>query len=108
MSASLITTDCSVHYLNTYAENRLQMEDIPQPTDETYSAGDKVRVYLSPDDSDGEHHGKAGTVVDVLEDSLAEETGRSLDSHSYKIEGDGRELDVWFRHRDLVPVDGQR
>jgi len=84
------------------------MEDIPQPVDEAYSPGDEVRVYLGPDDPDGEHHGRAGTVVDVLEDSLAEETERNLDSYSYRIEVDGRELDVWFRHRDLVPVTGCR
>lgn len=82
------------------------MEDIPQTADEPYSRGDEVRVYLGPDDPDSRHHGKTGTVVDVLEDSLAEETERNLDSYSYRIEVDGRELDVRFRHRDLVPETG--
>jgi hypothetical protein len=51
-----------------------------------------------------EHHRKEGTITDVLQDNLGDETGRELDSYSYRIETDGEEIDVWFRHRDLVPV----
>ncbi|WP_436932682.1 hypothetical protein [Halosimplex halobium] len=79
------------------------MEDVPQPSDSPYEVGDKVRVYLSRDDPDSRHHGETGTVVDVLTDSLSEETDRLLDSYSYRIETDEGEIDVWFRHRDLVP-----
>jgi len=82
------------------------MEDVPQPADEPYREGDVVRVYLGPDDTDSRHHGKAGTVVDVLQDNLGSETERELDSLSYRIEVDSRELDIWFRHRDLVPETG--
>jgi hypothetical protein len=79
------------------------MEDVPQPADEAYSPGDEVRVYLSRDDADDEHHGETGTVVDVLEDDLGAETERELDSYSYKIEVGGEVINTWFRHRDLVP-----
>jgi len=82
------------------------MEGVPQPAEEPYSPGDEVRVYLSEDDPDLRHHGKAGTVVDALQDNLGTETERELDSLSYRIEVDGRELDIWFRHRDLVPETG--
>jgi len=79
------------------------MEDIPQPSDEPYSLGNEVKVYLGEDDPDAEHHGTTGMVVDVLEDTLGDETERELDSVSYRIESDGEEIDVWFRHRDLIP-----
>jgi len=82
------------------------MQGVPQPSDEPYQEGDEVQVYLGPNDSDGQHHGKAGAVVDVLQDNLGAETERELDSLSYRIEVDGRELDIWFRHLDLVPETG--
>ena len=82
------------------------MEGVPQPADEPYSPGDEVCFYLSEDDPDLRHHGKSGTVVDVLQDNLGTETERELDSLSYQIEVDGRVLNIWFRHRDLVPETG--
>ncbi|SEP22279.1 hypothetical protein SAMN05216388_104714 [Halorientalis persicus] len=79
------------------------MEDVPQPADEPYSTGDEVMVYVAEGDPDARHHGKTGIVVDISQDALSTQTERELDSHSYKIEVDSQELDVWFRHRDLVP-----
>lgn len=83
------------------------MEDIPQPADEPYSEGDEVAVYLDERDPDAQHRGETGVVTEVLEDSLDEETGRGLDAYSYRIEVEGDELDVWFRHMDLVPADNR-
>lgn len=80
------------------------MKDVPQPSDSPYSPGDEVQVYLSRDDPDSTHHGKTGTVVEVLEDDLGEETERELDSLSYRIETEDEVIDVWFRHTDLVPA----
>lgn len=80
------------------------MEDVPQPASDPYQPGDDVQVYVSETDPDREHHGKEGTITDVLQDTLGDETGRELDSYSYRIETDGEKIDVWFRHRDLVPV----
>jgi len=65
--------------------------------------GDRVEVYLAPDDSDSHHHGTVGKIIDVLEDSLGEETERELDSYSYRIETEEDVINVWFKHRDLVP-----
>jgi len=78
-------------------------QDAAQPADEPYQHDDTVRVYLGHNDQDSRHHGKTGTVVEVHEASLDRETERELDSYSYKIKVDGKELDVWFRHHDLVP-----
>lgn len=78
-------------------------QDVPQPADEPYHLGDMVRVYLGHNDPDSRHHRKTGMVVEVHEDTLDKETGRELDSYSYKIKVDGKELDVWFQHHDLVP-----
>ena len=43
------------------------------------------------------------TVVEILQDNLDEKTGRELDSYSYRIEVDNREVSTWFRHGDLTP-----
>jgi len=82
------------------------MQGVPQPSDEPYQEGDEVQVYLGPNDPDGLHHGKSGTVMDVLQDNLGAETERELDSYLYKVEVDGQEIDIWYRHRDLVPETG--
>jgi len=82
------------------------MEDVPQPSDSPYEVGDEVRIYLGENDTDGQHHGKTGTVTDVLQDDLGVETGRQLDSYSYQIEVNGDTLDPRFRHHDLVPETG--
>ena len=79
------------------------MRDIPQPADEPYEVGDSVRIYLAPNDVDTVHHEKTGTVVEILQDNLDEKTGRELDSYSYRIEIDNREVSTWFRHGDLTP-----
>jgi len=81
------------------------MEDIPQPSSESYSVGDQVRVYIDPDDPDSEHHGRVCEVVEVFTDQLESETGRAKDSHLYTLRDieTGQELPVSFRHRDLVP-----
>jgi ribosomal protein L21E len=80
------------------------MEDIPQPAGDRYEKDDRVRVYLDETDPESRHNGKTGVVIDVLQDSLGEETGREVDSYSYQIQVDGDTIDVWFRHRDLVPA----
>ena len=80
------------------------MEDVPQPSSVPYQEGDNVRVYLSETDPDSKHHGKEGTISNVMQDSLGSETGRELASYSYRIETNGDETAVWFRHRDLVPA----
>ena len=76
------------------------MEDVLQPSPELYSPGDEVRVYLAENDHDSRHHGTEGVVAEVLEDSLGEESGRELDSLSYRIKTDEGILDTWFRHSD--------
>ena len=82
------------------------MEAVPQPSPEPYSPGDEVRIYLAEDDADGHLHATRAVVVDRFEDELAEETGRELDSFSYRLRArDGELLDVEFRHRDLVPIE---
>jgi len=77
------------------------MEDVPQPATYPYLVGDEVMVYLAEDDPDGHHHGAEGVVAEVLEDSLGTETGRGMDSLSYRIETPDSIIDTWFRHSDL-------
>lgn len=83
------------------------MEDIPQPANAPYERGQEVMVYLAPDDEDAKHHGKQGRIVEKTRDTLGEETGRELDSYSYRIETEDGKIGTWFRHRDLVPVGSQ-
>lgn len=82
------------------------MDEIPQPADEPYSCGDRVRVYVGPDDPDTRYHGDVCEVLEVLTDDLDSETGRRLDAYSYRLSRleAGEELPVAFRHLDLVPV----
>lgn len=81
------------------------MEDIPQPSNERYSVGDRVRIYLDSDDPDSEHHGLVCEITQVFTDDLDSETGRNLDAALYSLRDveTGEELPVSFRHRDLVP-----
>lgn len=80
------------------------MEDVPQPADEPYEPGDKVRIYLSPNDPDSHHHGQVCKVKERLEDNLDEETGRELDKYIYRlVTGSDNELPITPRHQDLVP-----
>lgn len=83
------------------------MEDVPQPSSEPFSDGDRVRIYLDPSDTDARYHGLECCVVDVHTDSLSSETGRALDAYSYTLEDveSGEELPVAFRHQDLIPAD---
>ncbi|RBI59523.1 hypothetical protein DMJ13_23270 [halophilic archaeon] len=76
---------------------------MPQPASDSYREGDNARVCPSESDLDCEHHGKQGSISDIMQDSLGSETGHELDSYSYRIETDGNEIDVWFRRCDLVP-----
>ena len=78
--------------------------DTFNPGSDPYQPGDNVQVYVAETDPDSEHHRKEGTITDVLQDTLGDETGRELDSYSYRIETGNEEIDVWFRHRDLVPA----
>ncbi|WP_227357311.1 hypothetical protein [Haladaptatus salinisoli] len=80
------------------------IEDVPQPASDPYQLGDDVQIYVSETDPDSEYHEKEGTITDVLQDNLEDETGRELDFYSYRIKTNGEEKYVWFRHRDLVPV----
>lgn len=83
------------------------MENIPQSADRPYSEGDRVRIYLSPDDLDAKYHGLVCEVVEDAPDELAELTGRGIDSHHYRVRriDNDKELPVWFRHTDLVPLE---
>ncbi len=82
------------------------MEDVPQPAGESYEPGDRVQVYLSEDDPDAHHHGRVYVIEERITDSLAEETGRQIDSILYRVRDTdtGETLDIDFRHRDLVPA----
>jgi hypothetical protein len=62
------------------------MEAVPQPASDLYQPGNDVQVYVSETDPNHEHHGKEGTITDVMQDTLGAETGRELDSYSYRIE----------------------
>lgn len=81
------------------------MEDVPQPADDPYKKRDEVQIYLGEDDPDGHLHGTRAVVVNRLRDSLADETGRELDSYIYQLRDadTGDELPD-CRHRDLVPA----
>lgn len=83
------------------------MEDIPQPSSEPYSVGDRVQIYIGADDSDSQYHGTVCEITEVLRDDLDEETGRATDAYSYvlrDIETD-EEISLSFRHRDLIPAE---
>lgn len=81
------------------------MEDIPQPSDTPYSTGDRVCVYLGPDDPDSRFHDAVCEVVDVFTDDLDSKTNRELDRFSYRVQrvDDNETLPIQFRHTDLVP-----
>ena len=69
-----------------------------------FTTGDRVRVDI-PDTTDPDHdryHGLHGTIVDVLEDEVAEVTGDDRDATIYRVElENGESAD--FRWRDLRP-----
>lgn len=69
-----------------------------------FSIGDRIRVDI-PDETDPDHdqyHGQHGTIVNILEDDAAEETGREKDGFLFNVKFDsGNVMD--FRGRDLRP-----
>lgn len=69
-----------------------------------FTVGDRVRVDI-PNEVDPDHdrfHGRHGTIVEILEDDAAEETGHEQDAYLFEIEFDsGDTMD--FRGRDLRP-----
>ncbi len=82
------------------------MEDIPQPSQDSYSVDDRVQIYIGSDDPDSQYHGVVCEIVEIIIDDLDSETGRTVDAYSYTlrmVETD-KELPISFRHRDLVPV----
>lgn len=81
------------------------MDEIPHPTEEPYSEGDHVRIYLGPDDPDVHYHGMVCEVSGVMIDYLAVETERDIDAYSYVLREPQSDetISVVFRHSDLVP-----
>ena len=75
---------------------------------QSIEVGDLVRVDI-PDTTDPDfdrHHGRYGTVVEILHDDAGQETGDPRDSQLYRVElNDGRKQD--FRWRDLRPAGSQ-
>lgn len=82
------------------------MEDVPQPSGTPHSTGDRVRIYLDPEDPDAQYHGLVCEITAVHADDLDIETDRDLDSYSYILrpEEKDEELSVAFRHQDVVPI----
>lgn len=71
---------------------------------EGFREGDRVRIDI-PNKSDPDHaefHGQHGTIVDILTDDAAKETGRPSDSVIYTIRLDN-EVEMDFRARDVRP-----
>ncbi|WP_115864507.1 hypothetical protein [Halorussus litoreus] len=64
---------------------------------------DCVRIDI-PDETDPDHghHGKHGTVVDVLTDDAGRETGDPRDSHLYRVRLESGEI-LDIRWRDIRP-----
>jgi hypothetical protein len=83
------------------------MSNVPQPSPEPYSIGERIRVYLGPDDPDADYHDTVCEVTEVHTDDLGEETGRPTDAYAYTlcVADTGETLPQTFRHRDLVPAE---
>lgn len=81
------------------------MENIPQPDESPYEEGDRVRIYLSDEDLDAKYHGLVCEVTGNVPDDLGGLTGREIDNNHYRLRrvDTGAELDLHFRHSDLVP-----
>lgn len=86
------------------------MKDIPQPAQSAYEVGDRVQVYLGPDDIDSQYHGTDCVVTEILEDDLHIETGRPTDRYKYSLENaqTADPLPVPFRHYDLIPAEQEQ
>lgn len=61
------------------------MKDIPQPSSDPYSVGDRVEIYVGPDDADARFHRTVCEVAEVHSDDLNAETGRTTDAYSYTL-----------------------
>ena len=83
------------------------MEDVPQPSHDPYSVGDRVRIYVGPDDPDSRFHGVVCEVMEVVTDDLGSGTGRTTDAYSYTLQNirTNKEVPISFRHHDLVPLE---
>ena len=76
------------------------------------STGEFVRTrrYRShlpdPGDPDSHLHDTLCRVLERAQDDLGEETGRPTDAYSYGLERitGNEELDITFRHTDIVPA----
>ena len=81
------------------------MEDILQPSDESYAIGDQVRIYIGSDDLDSQYHGVVCEIIEIITDDLDAETGRITDSYSYTVRNaeTGEEPPMSVQHHDLVP-----
>lgn len=88
------------------------MTDDPEPPDEPYEVGDCVQVRLADEDADSPFEDTVGRVVHVFTDEPGAEpdpdADRELDRASYRLEDteSGEQLPIVFRHRDLIPADG--
>ena len=83
------------------------MDDVPQPASDSYSVGDRVQIYIDPDDPDVQYHGVVCEIIEILSDDLDAETGRATDAYSYVLRDvEANEvIPISFRHRDLVPAE---
>ncbi len=88
------------------------MDESPQPSEEPYEVGDRVRVRLSVEDVDSPFEGTVCRVVHVFTRHSGDapepdtEIRIETDRASYRLETaeSGETLPVVLRHRDLVPV----
>jgi hypothetical protein len=76
------------------------MKDVPQPASDPYQLGDDVQVYVSETDPDSEHHGKEGTITDVLQDNLGDKTvlAEGLKTEIEKLVADEATIDRKYDH----------
>ena len=86
------------------------MADIPQPSNDPYSVGDLVQIYIGSDDRDVQYNDEVCEIIGVFTDDLDSETGRHTDAYSYTLRNreTEEELPISFRHHDLVPADDGR
>jgi len=49
------------------------MEDIPQPSRDSYSVGDRVQIYIGSNDPDSRYHGVVCEITEVFIDDLGSE-----------------------------------